>query len=236
MNPPPIELVCLDLAGTTVRDDGLVEHAFLAALDAVAPDEPVARRAAALRYVHETMGQSKIAVFRALFEEEATAQEANAAFEDAYGRGFLEVGVEPIDGAVETIDALRASGRKVCLLTGFSVATRDLLLDALGWNDLADLALCPEEVGRGRPYPDLVLSAILRLEIDDVASVAVVGDTAADMLTARRAGSRLRVGVLTGADDRARLESAGATFVAESVAGLAELVEHGVFTEPPTSA
>jgi phosphoglycolate phosphatase len=156
----PIDLVCLDLAGTTVSDDGVVEDAFLAALNAVRPNQPAGERSTALAYIIETMGQSKIAVFRALFADEEDAQAANAAFEDAYGHAVLEQGLMPIEGAEATIKALRDAGRKVCLLTGFSKATRDLVIDALGWRDIADLALCPAEAGRGRPHPNIVLTQV----------------------------------------------------------------------------
>jgi hydroxymethylpyrimidine pyrophosphatase-like HAD family hydrolase len=40
---------------------------------------------------------------------------------------------------VETITALRDSGIRVCLATGFSPATRDAIVTALGWEKLADL-------------------------------------------------------------------------------------------------
>ena len=81
--------------------------------------------------------------------------------------------VRPIDGAEDAIAALRAEGVLVCLTTGFSPATLAALLDALGWHDRADLALAPGPGVRGRPHPDLVLGAVLRLGIDDVRRVAV---------------------------------------------------------------
>jgi phosphoglycolate phosphatase len=220
----PIDLVCLDLAGTTVSDDGVVEEAFLAALDAVRPNQEATERAKALACVTETMGQSKIAVFRELFFDENEAQAANSAFEVAYGRSVLDQGIMPIEGAEATIKALRDAGRKVCLLTGFSRQTRDLVIDALGWRDIADLALCPAEAGRGRPYPDMVLTAVLRLEINDVARVAVVGDTPSDVLTGRRSGASIVAGVLTGGTPYEALANAGATHVLDSVADLPTLL------------
>ena len=42
------------------------------------------QREEARQYVLDTMGQSKITVFRALFDDEDTAQRANAAFEESY--------------------------------------------------------------------------------------------------------------------------------------------------------
>jgi phosphoglycolate phosphatase len=224
MNTPPISLVCLDLAGTTVSDDGLVEDSFIAALDAVRPEDTIEERQKVLEYVTETMGQSKIAVFRALLENETLARTANSAFEVAYAKALETRGVMPIPGAEEAMKALRADGAKIALLTGFSSATRDLVIDSLGWRTLADTTLCPAEAGRGRPFPDLVLAAVLRLEIDDVASVAVCGDTASDMMTGRRAGASIVAGVLTGADSRERLEQGGATHVLHSVADLPEIV------------
>ena len=72
---------------------------------------------------------------------------------------------------------LRDGGVRMCLTTGFSPATRDRIIGALGWAGPVDLALSPADAGRGRPWPDMILAAVLRLRIDDVAEVAVVGDT-----------------------------------------------------------
>jgi phosphoglycolate phosphatase-like HAD superfamily hydrolase len=50
--------------------------------------------------------------------------------------------------------------------------------------------------------------------------VAVAGDTAYDMESGRRAGARVRAGVLTGTHDEATLQAAGATHVLRSVRDL----------------
>jgi len=214
-----IQLVCLDMAGTTVADDGAVMGAFSSALDAIGVHDTDARQEME-RYVVETMGQSKIVVFRALFGAEDKAQQANAAFEAAYDAQIDAGLVSPIPGADEVITGLRAGGRKVALLTGFSASTRDRLVARLGWGRLADITLCPAEAGRGRPFPDLVLTALLRTGADDVRAVAVVGDTASDVETGLRAGASVRVGVLTGAHGTDALRAGGATHVVDSVRDL----------------
>jgi len=104
-----------------------------------------------------------------------------------------------------------------CLTTGFSPATLAALLEALGWHDRAGLALAPGPGVRGRPHPDLILSAVLRLGVDDVRRVAVAGDTASDLLAGTRAGASVVAGVLTGAHDRAALEAAPHTHVLASI-------------------
>jgi phosphonatase-like hydrolase len=219
---PDIRLAVLDMAGTTVADDGLVETAFGAAL--AAAGATVAREPELWQHVRDTMGQSKIEVFRAVFDED-TAQLANRAFEQSYNDQIDAGRAVPLPGALEAIETLRAAGILVALTTGFSRDTQQRLVTALGWNSVADLVLCPEDAGgRGRPYPDMVLTALLRLKVDDVAQIAVVGDTASDIRTGVRSGASIVVGVLTGAHDGPTLRAAGATHVLTSIADLPALL------------
>jgi phosphoglycolate phosphatase len=219
-----IQLAVIDMAGTTVSDDGLVVTAFEAAATAAGVPESGEQRDHARRYVLETMGQSKISVFRALFDAEETAQAANAAFENAYEALVDEGRARPIDGAAQAITRLREAGIRVALSTGFSGTTQEKLLAALGWQSLADLVITPGGGVRGRPYPDLILSALMRLEIDGVGNVAVLGDTSSDVESALRAGAAVAAGVLTGAHDEQQLRAAGATHVVATVSEFAELI------------
>ena len=211
------------MAGTTVSDDGAVLAAFDAALDAAAVDAGEWRRAADLE-VRSTMGRSKIDVFRSVLGDDAQALSANAAFEAAYQAQVDTGRVRPLPGAEETVAALRRAGMKVVLLTGFSAGTRDLLVERLGWEHLADAVLCPADAGRGRPAPDLVLSALLRTATSAVSAVAAAGDTANDMRSALAAGAPLRVGVLTGTHDAATLWAAGATHVLADVTAIGDVL------------
>lgn len=224
-----IGLVVLDMAGTTVADGGVVEQAFSAAARELGVEPGSADHAEKLDYVRATMGESKISVFRHLFGEEALAQRANVAFEKAYGE-LVDGGlIAPIPGAREAVEELKSAGLTVVLSTGFARVTQDAILGALGWRDLVELTLCPADAGgRGRPYPDMVLSAFLRTgAVDDVRQVAVVGDTAYDMRSGVRAGAGVVAGVLTGAHEGEALRGAGATHVLGSVAEL-PLILRGV--------
>jgi phosphoglycolate phosphatase len=225
MTRPNHNLVVLDMAGTTVADGGLVEQAFTAAAERLgtAPESMPGM----LDYVRATMGESKISVFRHLLGgDEARAQEANKAFEVAYGE-LVDAGrIAEIPGARAAVEELREQGRTVVLTTGFARVTKDAILDALGWQGLADLTLCPADAGgRGRPFPDMVLAAFLRTgAVDDVRQIAVAGDTSYDMLSGVRSGAGVVAGVLTGAHDRARLTAHGATHVLGSIAELPGLL------------
>ncbi|HEX4586925.1 MAG TPA: phosphonatase-like hydrolase [Mycobacterium sp.] len=224
MAHPTIQLAVVDMAGTTVVDDGLVVNAFEAAATAAGVPQSGPERDSARQYVLDTMGQAKISVFRALLGSEDRAQQANAAFEHAYEQLIDEGRAAPIDGAAEAVTRLRQNGIRVALTTGFSGTTQEKLLAALGWQSLADLVLAPGDGVRGRPYPDLILTALMRLGVDGVENVAALGDTSSDIESALRAGVAIAAGTLTGAHNDRQLRDAGATHVVGSVAEFADLI------------
>jgi len=173
------------------------------------------------------MGQSKIDVFRHILGDQDAAQEANAVFEKHYAGAVAAGEISPMPGAVELFAACRAAGTRVCLSTGFAPVTRDAIIDALGWGPLVDLILSPADAGRGRPWPDMPLTALLRLGGDAVSSLVVAGDTPADVECGLRAGAGLVVGVLSGDSARADLEAVpavaglpGTPLILDSVADL----------------
>jgi beta-phosphoglucomutase-like phosphatase (HAD superfamily) len=92
----------------------------------------------------------------------------------AAGNGLLTA----LPGSADAMGALRDMGVKIALITGFSASIRAALLASLGWQDLVDIALSPSAGVRGRPAPDLVLSAVMQLGPSSVRCVAVAGDTA----------------------------------------------------------
>lgn len=220
-----LRLAVLDMVGTTITDGGRTERAMSRALVEHGVDPGSARFESMLGYARDTMGFSKMTVFSHLFEDRARALSANRVFELAYDELISDGGVRAIPGAVDTIHWMRDSGMKVCLATGFGRHTQNMVLESLGWMGLADLSLCPDDAGRGRPYPDMILTAVLALDVDDVREVAVVGDTSSDMVSGVRSGAAVVAGVLTGSHSEATLRSAGATAVVLSIKDLPALLE-----------
>jgi phosphoglycolate phosphatase len=213
-----ITVGCLDMAGTTVRDGGSVLEAFAGAI--ATQNLPVARFNQAMQDVKSSMGQSKIEVFRRILGDEQAAQQANEAFEDRYAAAVRAGHVTAMPGATDVFKTCRDAGIRVCLATGFSPTTRDAVIAELGWDDLIDLALSPADAGRGRPWPDLPLTALLALHGGAVSELAVAGDTASDVESGLRAGAGIVAGVLSGAGARADLEQAGAPIILDTIAGL----------------
>jgi len=213
-----ITVACLDMAGTTVRDDGSVVEAFAAAI--ATQNLTVRAYNHAMTDVRSSMGQSKIEVFRRILGEEKAAQQANETFEDHYAAAVRAGHVEAMPGATDVFKACRDAGIRVCLATGFSPTTRDAIIAELGWADLVDLTLSPADAGRGRPWPDLPLTALLNLHGGAVSELAVAGDTTSDVESGLRAGAGVVAGVLTGASSRAGLEQAGAPLILDSIADI----------------
>ena len=144
-----ITVACLDMAGTTVRDDGAVLDAFASAL--ATQNLPVAAYQQAMTDVKSSMGQSKIEVFRRILGREQAAQQVNEAFEDHYAAAVRAGRVVAMPGATDVFKTCRDAGIRVCLATGFSPTTRDAIISELGWGDLIDLALSPADAGRAGP-------------------------------------------------------------------------------------
>ncbi|TMR25592.1 HAD family hydrolase [Nonomuraea turkmeniaca] len=222
----PIKLVCLDLAGTTVGDIAMVERAFAEAIATQGIVPGTGAYARAMVHVHRSRGCPKIDVFRGIFPgNEAQAQAANLTFERSYEGALERAGLVPMPGVMEVLDKLRGTGIKLALITGFSRTTLSRILGVLGWHDKIDLAISPEDAGgRGRPWPDMILHAVLRLGVEDVRNVAVVGDSESDMLCGRRAGASIVAGLMTGVHSRERLLKGGATHILDSIIDFPSLV------------
>lgn len=218
------ELVAFDVAGTTLNDDGVVIHAFKVAFEATQPELWPTKGNEWTQYALDTMGQSKIHVFTELLGDAEKAHQANVAFEQAYVTHIAEVGISPIPGTNETFAFLKSAGIKIALTTGFSRSTLDFLIDHVGWRDVIDITVTPEEAGRGRPHPDMLNFAVTQLGIGDTREIIVIGDTASDIQAGLAFGANRVIGVLSGAHTREVLEFAGATSVINSVADLRSLI------------
>ncbi|WP_157863547.1 MULTISPECIES: HAD family hydrolase [Mycolicibacterium] len=90
--------------------------------------------------------------------------------------------------SLRVLSAFRRRRITTVLTTGLDRETFDLLLRSLGWTDIADFTLSGDDVPRGRPAPDLILTAFLRASTVDIRDVLTVGDTTNNLMAAHRAG------------------------------------------------
>ncbi len=220
-----VSLVCCDVLGVAAVEGSVLERAFA---EAIATQGLVTGTAAYTRSMVQfdrTRGWAPANVLRSLFpEDEIRAQVANLAFERSFRAAVDRFGALPLPGANEALAKLAAAGIKVGLVSSLSRPALSLLLERLDWWQRADLVLCADDVARAFPWPDLVLTTVLRLSVDDVRAVAVITATESGVLAARRAGAGLVVGMLSDVDDASRLRRAGATHLLADIGDLPDLL------------
>jgi HAD superfamily hydrolase (TIGR01509 family) len=124
--------------------------------------------------------------------------------------------VEPFDGARELIEDLGERADKVVLASSAKADEVDRYLDLLDARELADGWTTAADVDATKPQPDLVRSALEKVDADEG---LLIGDTVWDVEAAARAGIPTAA-VLTGGFAEAELREAGAAAVFESVGEL----------------
>lgn len=222
---PKISLVIFDIAGTLIEDHGEVVEAFRIALrenGIVVPDQVLIER----------KGASKREVIRHFIEEQygpiaehtAQADRTYAGFERLLRNLYIEKGIKPIAGSVETFETLRKRGIKLATTTGFDREVTNLILEAMEWEELLPVNVSSTDVLAGRPAPFMIFHAMELSGVHRVQEVVNVGDTPLDLQAGANAGVRGVVGVLSGMHLRERLLSEVHTHLINSVADLPEVV------------
>jgi phosphonatase-like hydrolase len=222
-----IELVALDMAGTTIEDHGAVYDALHAAVAETGAEVIQAQ-------VQLWMGTDKRDAIRALASlggapplDTAGVEAVYGAFREELAERYRARPPEPIPGAPEALAVLRADGIRVALTTGFAHDVADPLLASLGWEvggDLVDALVCADDVAAGRPAPYMIFRAMELTGVQAVDQVLVAGDTHADLDAGTSSGAAVVVGVATGRLTLPELATHAHTHLLASVADLPALV------------
>jgi HAD superfamily hydrolase (TIGR01549 family) len=168
--------------------------------------------------VHRHIGMGGDQILDALIGKAAAAAEGEAiraAEAEAYGELIGEV--EPMEGARELIEKLRAEGSTVILASSAKQEEVDHYLELLDARELVDGWTTSADVEATKPEPDLVNAALAKAGDGDPA--VMVGDSVWDVEAAKRAGLAT-LAVLTGGFSEAELREAGASQVVESIGEL----------------
>jgi HAD superfamily hydrolase (TIGR01509 family) len=165
--------------------------------------------------VHRHIGMGGDQILDALIGEKAAAEqgeEIRAAEAEAYGELIGEV--EPMEGARELLERLRADEATTILASSAKEEEVDHYLDLLDARELVDGWTTSADVERTKPHPDLVHAALEKAGAGDPA--VMVGDSVWDVKAAQAAGVPT-LAVLTGGFSAAELREAGASQVVESI-------------------
>ena len=152
-----IKLVVCDIAGTTVRDTGQVVTAFADTLLKYELDFTPAQLS---RLRGSSKRQALLEFIPAGPDRYQLAEEVYVSFRDRLAQIYETDGVEPVDGAEQVFQELRARQISVALNTGFDREITDLLLRSLNWERAVDAVVCGDDVLQGRPAPFLIFHAM----------------------------------------------------------------------------
>lgn len=221
-----IELVVLDMAGTTIDEHGDVYRAL---------EDSVKETGASVNAddLQTWMGADKTEAIAALMElggvqpDPETVGRQFDSFRAILARAYAANPPVALAGVEEALRTMKASGIKIGLTTGFSRDVAAPILESLGWGigdgELLDAVVTSDEVAAGRPAPYLIHRVMEATGVHDVRNVIAGGDTVVDLLAARNAGVR-PLGVLTGALGREQLEAHPHDWVLEGVKDLPSVI------------
>lgn len=219
-----IKLVVFDIAGTTVKDDDFVAHAFRNAFIRNGYDVTLAQ-------TYPYMGVKKIVAIKALLGildgQIADAGTIHTDFTDAMISFYSsDAGVVPLPYAEEVFRQLKEKGIRIALNTGFPRVIADVIINRLQWKEKGwvDDTIASDEVEHGRPQPYMIQELMARAGITDASEVAKVGDTEVDVNEGRNAGCGLVVAVTTGAYTYEQLASYDPDYILRDLSTLPALI------------
>jgi beta-phosphoglucomutase len=161
--------------------------------------------------------------------DDAQIAELDRRKEAAYRR-IIEARFPAMSGAVELLHVLHAAGFRLALGSSGPPENVAVALDGLGTRDLFEAVVTGEDVVRGKPDPEVFLTAARRLGVPP-ANCAVVEDASAGVEAANAAGMT-SIGLLS--DGRNPDDVAAAGLVVRSLTELSPQVVHDAISRRST--
>jgi phosphonatase-like hydrolase len=214
------------MAGTTVNEDNIVYKTLQAALNHF--NVPVDLNHVLLHGAGKEKFQAiKDIISNSPYTLDETGQlEAFNYFLAQLDITYLNFDVTPMPGAEQVFAALKQSGIKVVLNTGYNRATAENLLGKLGWAEeqQIDLLVTASDVLHNRPMPDMIFYAKDKLHIEDAKHMVKIGDSCIDIEEGKNAGCLLNIGITTGAQTEIQLMEAKPDYIVHSLTEMLEIL------------
>ena len=220
------KLAVFDMAGTVVNEDNVVyktlqkainERGFQVTLDFV---------------LEHGAGKEKHQAIKDIIKADIGSVDADLAasifkdFKVLLGKAYEQLEVDSYDGVEDLLLTLKENGIKVALNTGYDTHTAQLLLDKMDWVEgkQYDVLVTADDVVLGRPNPDMIVEAMMKLNVQQEELVLKAGDSIIDIEEGKNANCGVTIGVTTGAHTRQQLLSANPTHVLDSLTELKQLL------------
>nr|WP_315035719.1 HAD-IA family hydrolase [uncultured Chryseobacterium sp.] len=212
-----IELLVLDMAGTTIDEDNVVyktltnavtEYGYSVTLDKV---------------LISCAGMEKLEAITSLLKEingnEEDAQPIFENFSEKLKEAYRNLEVRPINGTENFLLKMKQQNKKVVLNTGYTYEIAQQLLDKLQWKENIhfDALITADNVSESRPSPEMINLAMKKFNITEPSKVLKAGDSVIDIEEGKNAGCGLTIAVLSGAQNRAELEKAKPDYILNTI-------------------
>ena len=135
------------------------------------------------------MGRSTRDFLKEVFNRHHITRSPDEVYRD-HKRRLLQLyqkNVIPIDGALERIQDIRASGLKLALASSSDRDLIDTVLTKFSLHSTFHVVVSGEEVDRAKPYPDIFFKSAVLLELDP-SECLVIEDSEAGVRAATTAG------------------------------------------------
>jgi len=212
-----IELLVLDMAGTTIDEDNVVyktvmnsvnEYGYNVTLDKV---------------LSVCAGMEKLEAITSLLKEiggdENDAFPIFENFSDKLKKSYQNLEVKPINGVENFLIHMRSKNKKVVLNTGYTSEIAQQLLDKLKWKENIhfDALITADDVSESRPSPEMILLAMKKFNINEPEKVLKAGDSVIDIEEGKNAGCGLTIAVLSGAQTQSELEKSNPDYIFNTI-------------------
>lgn len=218
---PEYSHIFFDLDGTLTKSEFGVIDSVIYALRRMGIEEE--NRESLKRFIGPPLFES----FREFYQmSEADADRAVAYYREIYeAEGIYQ---SPLyEGVEEMLDALKKAGKHLVVVTSKPDKMAEKVLSSLKIRTYFDGVAAPENQDRHSDKSVLIGKALQMCGLRDGSAAIMVGDRHFDIDGAVTAGID-SVGVLYGYGSLDELEGAGASFLAESPAGLVELLRNSL--------
>ena len=221
MNLNTIQMAVFDMAGTTIDEQNVVYKTLFEAIKNAGFDTNLEtilfigagkEKFQAIKDILQHLNSNDLILAQEIFNE----------FNILLDKAYLTLKVNAIEGVESVLINLRNKKIKVVLNTGYSRKVANALLEKLNWKEEIqfDALIAADDVQNGRPSPDMIKKAMEMFHIEDASMVLKAGDSIIDIEEGKNAHCGITIGVLSGAQTKAQLETANPDFIINSLADL----------------
>ncbi len=220
-----ISLLICDMAGTVIKENGLIYKTIAHTLDDLG--YPVTNED-----TYYWPGKDKYHIMKKhiqQYEFDANESYINGVYNEANSlliknleeTYFDNDSINLIDPNLpKFFDKLKLNNIQIALNTGYPKELQHKIINHFDLDKHIDHFISSEEVTYGRPYPYMIHRLMEKAKIDNVNTVAKIGDTIEDMKEGKNAGCGLVIGVLSGEHKTERLQKYGANIVINNIMDL----------------